>query len=193
MKIVNIQTKNVTLAAVIIGLASVFSAALGILRDRLLAGKFGAGDELDVYYAAFRIPDFVSMVFIMGAISAAVIPIFSEYLTRDKEEAWKFLSNLFNLILFILIIVCAVLIVFTPQLVNLITPGFSEEKRELVSLLTRIMFLSPIILGTSNIIASSISRETGTASKQKWWVSNTIRTAAPASRSSSTRTARSAT
>jgi len=154
MKIVNIQTKNVTLAAVIIGLASVFSAVLGILRDRLLAGKFGAGDELDVYYAAFRIPDFVSMVFIMGAISAAVIPIFSEYLTRDKKEAWKFLSNLFNLILFILIIVCAVLIVFTPQLVNLITPGFSEEKRELVSLLTRIMFLSPIILGTSNIIAS---------------------------------------
>jgi putative peptidoglycan lipid II flippase len=136
------------------GAASIFSALLGILRDRMLAGRFGAGNELDIYYASFRIPDFVSMVFIMGSISAAVIPIFGEYLTRDRDESWRFLSNLFNLILFILVIVCVILIIFTPQLVDLITPGFSEDKREMVASLTRIMFLSPIILGTSNIISS---------------------------------------
>ncbi|MFH1714508.1 MAG: murein biosynthesis integral membrane protein MurJ [Candidatus Nealsonbacteria bacterium] len=154
MNVFHLQTKNITSAALILGLASAFSGALGLLRDRLLAGRFGAGNELDVYYASFRIPDFISMVLIMGSISAAVIPIFSEYLTRDKEEAWKFLSNLFNLVLFILIAVSVVLIIFAPQIVNLITPGFSEEKRSLVVLLTRIMFLSPIILGTSNIISS---------------------------------------
>lgn len=154
MKFFNFQTKGITTAAIIIGTASLVSVALGIFRDRLLAGGFGIGDELDVYYAAFRIPDFISMVLIMGSISAALIPIFSEYITKNNKEAWRLFSNFFNVIIVVLIFVCLVLIIFTPQLINIITPGFTEEKKELVVLLTRIMFLSPIILGTSNIISS---------------------------------------
>lgn len=153
-KIFNIQTKNITLAAFILGAASFFSALLGLFRDRLLASRFGAGNELDVYYAAFRIPDFVSMILIMGAISAAIIPIFNEYLVRSRKEAFDFLSNLFNLFLFCLVIVLIFLVIFAPQLMNLIAPGFSGEKKETTVLLTRIMFLSPILLGISNIISS---------------------------------------
>lgn len=151
--ILNLQTKNITLAALILGIASLTSALLGLFRDRLLAGKFGAGDELDIYYAAFRIPDFISMVLILGAISAAIIPVFSEYLVRSKGEALKFLSNLLNLFLVFLIIICSILFIFAPQLVSLIAPGFSDEKKDLTVLLTRIMFLSPILLGISNIIS----------------------------------------
>jgi putative peptidoglycan lipid II flippase len=154
MKILNLQTKGVTTAALILGIFSLASAVLGLFRDRLLAGKFGAGDELDIYYAAFRIPDFVSMVLIMGSISAALVPMFSEYLTRDRQAAWRFFSNVFNIIISFLIVSCIILAVFAPQLMALITPGFSPEKRDLVVLLTRIMFLSPILLGTSNIISS---------------------------------------
>jgi putative peptidoglycan lipid II flippase len=153
-KLFNIQTKNITLAAFILGAASFVSAVLGLFRDRLLASRFGAGNELDAYYAAFRIPDFISMVFIMGAISAAITPIFSEYLVRSRKEAFDFLSNLFNLFLFCLIIVLIFLVIFAPQLMNLIAPGFSGEKKALTILLTRIMFLSPILLGISNIISS---------------------------------------
>jgi len=153
-KIFNIQTKNITFAAFILGAASFFSALLGLFRDRLLAGHFGAGLELDAYYAAFRIPDFISMVLIMGAISAAIIPVFNEYLVRSRKDAFEFLSNLFNLFLICLIIVLIFLMIFTPQLMNLIAPGFSGEKKALTVLLTRIMFLSPILLGISNIISS---------------------------------------
>ena len=154
MKLLNFQTKGITTAAIIVGACSMVSAFLGLFRDRLLAGRFGAGDQLDIYYAAFRIPDLVSMVLIMGTISAALIPLFGEYITKNSKEAWAFFSNVLNVILFILILVCIVLIIFTPQLINIITPGFSAEKKEMVVLLTRIMFLSPIILGTSNIISS---------------------------------------
>ncbi|MDD5144780.1 MAG: murein biosynthesis integral membrane protein MurJ [Candidatus Pacebacteria bacterium] len=154
MNVLNIQTKSITSAAFVLGAASGFSALLGFLRDRLLASRFGAGNELDVYYAAFRIPDFISMVLIMGSISAAVVPIFSSHLIKSREEAWNFFSNLLNLILLFSVLISAVLFIFTPQLMNLITPGFSGEKKDLVVLLTRIMFLSPIILGTSNIITS---------------------------------------
>ncbi|MCK4520314.1 murein biosynthesis integral membrane protein MurJ [Candidatus Parcubacteria bacterium] len=153
-RVFNLQTKNINSAALILGVAFLISALLGFIRDRLLAGKFGAGDELDIYYAAFEIPDFLTMVLMTGAISAAIIPIFSEYLISSKEKAWEYLSNLVNLFLFILIIASLILFIFAPQLISIITPGFSGEKKELTILLTRIMFLSPIILGMSNIFSA---------------------------------------
>ena len=152
-KFLNTKTNKIPIAALILGLASITSAGLGLFRDRLLAGNFGAGNELDIYYTAFRIPDFVNMVLIMGAISAAIIPVFTLYWEKEKEEAKVFLANLLNLLLFTFVIISLVLFIFTPQLISLIAPGFSESKRELTILLTRIMFLSPIILGTSNIIS----------------------------------------
>ena len=60
----NLKTKTIKKAAFILGLMSLLSAALGILRDRLLAGQFGASFTLDSYYAAFVIPDFINMVLI---------------------------------------------------------------------------------------------------------------------------------
>jgi putative peptidoglycan lipid II flippase len=151
--ILNVQTKNITSAAFILAGASFVSLLLGLFRDRLLARNFGLGDELDIYYAAFRIPDFISMVLILGAIGAAIIPIFSEHLVRNREEAFKYLSNLLNLFLIFLILICGILFIFAPNLVSWIAPGFLAEKKELTVLLTRIMFLSPIFLGISNIIS----------------------------------------
>jgi putative peptidoglycan lipid II flippase len=152
-KVLNSQTRNITHAAGILFLASLFSGILGLLRDSLLAGTFGAGNDLDIYYAAFRIPDFISTVLVMGAISAAIIPIFSSYLVRSRDEAWRFFSNLINLFFVSLIVISFVLIIFVPQILTLIVPGFTGEKKEAAVALTRIMFLSPILLGISNIIS----------------------------------------
>jgi putative peptidoglycan lipid II flippase len=129
------------------------SAVLGLLRDRLLAGTFGAGSELDVYYTAFTVPDFIALVLVFGAIAAAVIPIFSGYLLKSKEEAWKYLNTLLNVFIGFLIIVCTILIIFTPTIISIIAPGFSGAKKDLAVTLMRIMFLSPIILGVSNMIS----------------------------------------
>ena len=148
------QAKSVNKAAFVVASTSFLSALLGLFRDRLLAGRFGAGDELDIYYTAFRIPDFLTMVLIMGAISAAITPIFSQHLVRSREQAWRFLANLLNLFLFILMVASLILIIFVPQLIQLIAPGFSSEKKELTILLTRIMFLSPFLLGIGNILSS---------------------------------------
>lgn len=126
---------------------------MGLLRDRLLAGTFGAGNELDVYYTAFTVPDFIALILIFGAIAAAVIPIFSSYLIKNKEDAWKYVSTLLNVFLGFLIVVCLILIIFTPTIVSVIAPGFSGHKKDLAIMLMRIMFLSPIILGASNMIS----------------------------------------
>jgi len=152
-KFLNSQTKSISSASLILAISYLVSAFLGLIRDRLLAGTFGAGNELDVYYTAFTVPDFVALILIFGAIAAAVIPIFSGYLIKDKEEAWRYVSTLLNVFLGFLIAICALLMVFTPAIVSLIAPGFSGEKKELAVMLMRIMFLSPIILGASNMIS----------------------------------------
>lgn len=152
-KFLNIQTKSISFASLILAVSYFFSAMMGLLRDRLLAGRFGLGNELDIYYAAFTIPDFIALILVFGAISSAIIPIFSSYLVNSKDEAWKYTAALLNVFLVFLIFICLIFILFAPFFVALITPGFSPEKREITVTLMRIMFLSPIILGISNIIS----------------------------------------
>lgn len=131
------------------------SRFLGVFRDRILASQFGAGDVLDVYYAAFRLPDFVYNLLILGAVSAGLIPVFSSLLAKHKEdEAWKLINSILNLLSIGLVVICVTMFIFAPQLMKLITPGFSPEKMEQVINLSRIMFLSPLLLGLSAIFSS---------------------------------------
>ena len=76
----NRQTNSITVAAVMIGVSSLLSRFLGIFRDRILAGEFGASQTLDIYYSAFRIPDLIFNLLILGALSAGFIPIFTVFI-----------------------------------------------------------------------------------------------------------------
>ena len=154
-KILNGQSRTITSAAVVLALASLASRFLGLLRDRLLAGQFGAGDTLDVYYAAFRIPDTVYNLLVLGALSAGFIPVFvglwREHEGSAKQEVWDFVNNVLNILGASLIFIAVIFFIFAPFFVKLITPGFGADKMNLTVALTRIMFLSPILLGASSI------------------------------------------
>ena len=104
-KFLNTQTKSVSFASFILAGSYLVSATIGIFRDHLLAGRFGAGNELDVYYTAFIVPDFIALILIFGAISAAIIPIFSSYLVKSEKEAWIYVSNLLNVFLTFLVFI----------------------------------------------------------------------------------------
>lgn len=149
----NFQTKTVVSAAFLLGFSAGLSRLLGLVRDRLLAARFGAGPELDIYFAAFRIPDFVYAILIMGGISAVFLPIFSQYFRKSQEEGWKLTSQALNCFFLILIVVCGILAIFTPQLLNLVAPGFTPEQKALAVSLTRLMFFSPIFFGLSSIFS----------------------------------------
>ena len=152
-RIINGKSNSITSAAILLGLASLASRFLGILRDRILAGQFGAGNEMDIYYAAFRIPDLVFNLIVLGALSAGFIPIFAGLLARKKEkEAWKTASIVLNFILILLIPICLILIIFAPVIINLIVPGFDQDKKDMTTALTRIMFLAPFFLTLSSVV-----------------------------------------
>lgn len=154
----NSKSKSITSAAVVISIASLTSRFLGVVRDRILAGEFGAGDTLDIYYAAFRVPDLIYNLVVLGALSAGFIPVFTSLLKKeesekykDNKQAWELVSLVLNILIIFLVAVCATAIIFTKDLVPVITPGFSFEKMDLTVGLTRIMFLSPVFLAISGI------------------------------------------
>lgn len=144
-------SRSIASAAVILGLSGLLSRLLGVYRDRLLASTFGASSSLDAYYAAFRIPDFVFNIIVLGALSAGFIPIFSEYMHRSKESAWRLAQATLLIVGGSLVLLCSVLFVFADRIVPLITPGFKGEVLDQTVLMTRIMLLSPFFLGLSGV------------------------------------------
>lgn len=149
---------SVISAAFVITIAGLASRILGLVRDRFLASTFGAGDTLDVYYAAFRIPDLIYNFLIVGALSAAFIPVFTGLISQKKEkEAWDATNGVMNLMLAFVIFLSLIFCFFAPYLMRLITPGFPAEKMDQVVIFTRIMFLSPIFLGVSGIFGGILN------------------------------------
>jgi putative peptidoglycan lipid II flippase len=145
-------------AAFLITAFGIFSRILGLFRDRMLASTYGAGDVLDVYYAAFRIPDLIYNLLILGALSSAFIPVFTGLISNNKEEeAWKLTNGIMNLMLLAVAFFSLVFFIFTPVLMKIITPGFGPEKMEQVIFFTRIMFLSPFFLGIGGIFGGVLT------------------------------------
>ncbi|MBU0649495.1 murein biosynthesis integral membrane protein MurJ [Patescibacteria group bacterium] len=161
-RLFNGEINSITTAALLVGGSSLVSRLLGIFRDRILAGQFGAGDTLDIYYAAFRIPDLIFNLLVLGALSAGFIPIFTGLIKGPAEKirslfgadykgAWQLANNILNILGFGLLVLCGLGVIFAPQIIRLITPGFNQEKMDLTISLSRIIFLSPIFLGISSV------------------------------------------
>lgn len=163
MKLLNGAVNSINAAALLIGAAGLLSRILGVLRDRLLAGVFGASRELDIYYAAFQIPDFMAVIFLLGGASAAVLPIFQEYLTKDKKEAQNLISDLATFFLWSSFFLSVAAFFMAPLAVKLIAPGFSQEAQTLTAKLTRFMLISPVLFGLSGILSSVLQ------SFQRFW------------------------
>ena len=147
-------------AAYLLGIFALFAKILALFRDRLLAHNFGASETLDIYYAAFRIPDFIYISLASLVASAVLIPFVVSKLPADGavgetgERARQFFNSIFT-VFFIGIIGVSVLVFFLlPFLSPLIVPGLSPEAQSQLVLLSRIMLLSPILLGLSGLFAS---------------------------------------
>src|SRR5437868_3299003 len=86
-------------ATSIIAIAYIMSAALGVVRQAIITGSFGAGQELDAFYAAYRIPEMLFTLVAGGALGSAFIPIFSRYLNNnDPYGAWRLASAVMTLV-----------------------------------------------------------------------------------------------
>lgn len=155
-KIFGTRSGTVAGAAALLGVASLASRLVGVVRDRLLSGTFGAGADLDAYYAAFRAPDLIYNLFVLGAITAGFIPVFTTYLAGGKDEMTEEANELASAVMTVLGSLLLGLAVFgiiaAPFFVPLLAPGFDAAGQALTIKLARIMFLSPVFLGLSGVL-----------------------------------------
>jgi putative peptidoglycan lipid II flippase len=133
----------------VVGLAFIANRVLGLLRDVIIAGKFGTRADLDAYYAAFRIPDFLFLVIASGAFGAAFIPIFTGFLERDEETAaWVLASSVLNTAFYALTVLSAIGFFLAGPLVRtIVAPGLTVAQQHLATDLTRVLLLQPLFLG----------------------------------------------
>ena len=140
------QTSILSAASVIMA-TLMLSKVLGLVRDRLLAHVFSP-DKIDIFWAAFRLPDFIFQIIILGALSVAFIPVFTEHLeNKGKEDAFEVASAVLNVSLAIFIFITILIYIFAqPIIANLIAPGFTPDKQLQVVALTRIILFGQVIL-----------------------------------------------
>lgn len=150
----NKEIKGLHEAAYLLAFFAFLSQLLALVRDRFLAGSFGASQTLDIYYAAFRIPDLI-FVSVASLVSVSVfVPFLVERLEKDREMTKKFIDNIFSFFFSLIIVVSAIVFLLMPVLVRSFFLGVDVGIQADTIVLSRIMLLSPILLGLSNFLAS---------------------------------------
>jgi len=145
---------RIGLSAGLIGIATMTSRILGLIRDQVLAFFFGAGDAMDAFNVAFRIPNLVRDLFAEGAMSAAFVPTFTSTLTlKGRAEAWRLGSLVINGLILVTGVLVILGIIFTRPLILLFAGDFAAVpgKIDLTVGLTRIMlpFLSLVAIAVA--------------------------------------------
>jgi len=143
-------------AAMILAASSLLSGFLGLIRDRLLAGTFGAGQVLDIYYASFKIPDFLYIISLSIASTTVLIPFFLEKISQSSERGRLFFDNIFSIFLIAMIVLVAITFFLIPFLADFVAPGFSAAAKSQFITLARILLLSPFLLGLSNLLSGIV-------------------------------------
>lgn len=143
-------------AAYLLGFFAICSQVLALVRDRILAAQFGASNTLDLYYSAFRIPD-ILFVTVASMVSVSVlIPFLIERFEKSEESAKEFIDTVFSFFFCFMLVAGVIAYVTAPYFMKLLFPLFAQKTESFVELvkLTRILLLSPVFLGFSNLLAS---------------------------------------
>ncbi len=137
------ENKNITKAASIVGGATFLSRILGYVRDAVIASFFGTGIYADVFFIAYRIPNFFRRLVGEGSLTVSFIPVFTEELTLGSRERVKRLTSIaFTFFTIILAALTILGIIFSEQIVELTAPGFGniQNKLSITASLTKWMF-----------------------------------------------------
>jgi putative peptidoglycan lipid II flippase len=154
-RLLNREFSNINQAAILLGFFALLSQIFGLIRDRTLAGVLGPSEGLDIYYAAFRVPDFLYVTIALLATVTATLPFLTKaFEDNGHDKAKKFFDQVFSIYFLILVVACGAVFFLMPVLAPLVAPGFDPVQTGKLVMVSRIMLLSPIFMGLSNLFAS---------------------------------------
>lgn len=151
------EISNIHQAAYLIAAFALISQFLGLIRDRLLAGKFGASVELDVYYSAFRIPDFIFTIIISLVSAAVLVPFIIKAIEKSPDYLKKFSDSIFTGLTLMSFVIGVISFIITPFILpNMFPEIFSAGYGDKLILLSQILLLQTIILSFSGFYMSYV-------------------------------------
>lgn len=156
LNLLNREISGLHEAAYLLGAFAFMSHLLALLRDRSLAFYFGAGETLDIYYAAFRIPDFIFITVASIVSISVLIPFLADKTKEENGGMQNFVDSVFTVFFGFIVLISLLIYWFAPIIIKTLFTGFNEEMLVQTISLTRILLLSPIFLGLSNLFASII-------------------------------------
>jgi putative peptidoglycan lipid II flippase len=147
--------------AVVVSALYFGSYVVGLMRERLLAGTFGAGAELDAYNAAFQLPELLFDVLVEAGLAAAFVPIFAGLRATDagRAAADRFARTVLTLVVIVMGAGSVVLFFLAEATTELIAPGFGGEQRELYLDLFRVMLVTQVLFAASLTLAQVLLAE----------------------------------
>ncbi|MDI6869932.1 MAG: murein biosynthesis integral membrane protein MurJ [Bacillota bacterium] len=152
------RNPNPAWSATLVMAGILVSRILGFVRERAVADLFGRTPATDAYWAAFAIPDLMYYLLIGGALGSAFIPVFTEYLAKEKEqEAWYVASSFINGVVVIMLGFVALGMVFAPLLAPLVAYEFKGEQFRLLVFLMRMMFPAVFFTALSGVGAAILN------------------------------------
>lgn len=159
IKFLNRDLFTMNQAALVLAVFSFLSQIFGLLRDHLLASLVGPSANLDVYYAAFRVPDFIYNSFGVLFSVTVLIPFIAQYIQEEKETGnnhgfKKFLNSIFSVYMIGMVLLSLLLIIVMPLLTRIIAPGFNPAAHAQLVLYARIMLVSPFLFGLASLLSS---------------------------------------
>ncbi|MFZ5376501.1 MAG: murein biosynthesis integral membrane protein MurJ [Patescibacteria group bacterium] len=152
------QSQNSILsAALVITVANILSSLSGLLRERLLIASFFHSPQsqqaLEAFQVAFQVPDMLFQLLVIGALSAAFIPVFTSLKKKNEQQAFEMSSIVMNFLLLIFITIGAVIFIFAYQLTALRTGvEFTSEQITIAARLTRMMLFAQFFFAISNFL-----------------------------------------
>lgn len=119
-------------SSLVVGIATMLSRVLGLVRDVVIAGYFGSSAAADAFFVAFKIPNFLRRLFAEGAFAQAFVPVLSEYRTKKTfPEVRELVSRVSGTLMGTLFMVTVVGVLAAPVLIRVFAPGFMDEPEKL--------------------------------------------------------------
>ena len=147
---------NIHEAAYLLGAFALLAQILALFRDRLLAHYFGASSALDIYYAAFRIPDLIFATVASFVAGSVLIPFLQDKLLEGNENAKRWVDEIWSAFSILVVLSAVAAFFLMPFLVSKLFSTMNPDAQLSVVNLSRILLLSPIFLGFSNFLGSII-------------------------------------
>lgn len=141
-------------AAIIMGGFAIVTQIFSLFRDRVLAATFGAGQVLDLYFAALRVPDFLFAAGASIMSTLIIVPLLAKHATDSDARGQKYLNDIFTIFFSLLVLIAVGLFIVIPILVPVVYRGLDLTSQMKLVTVTRVLLLAPIFFALSNLFSS---------------------------------------